>query len=90
MGIDVVKFFPAGLSGGTEMLKALCAVFQNMRFMPTGGVSATNLATYLELPSVLACGGSWLTPAAEVNAGNFKALEKLASDALSIACNCRR
>ena len=54
------------------MLKALSAAFRDMQFMPTGGVSAANLNEYLAVPSVIACGGSWLTPAAEIADGNFR------------------
>ncbi|MEL6825195.1 MAG: bifunctional 4-hydroxy-2-oxoglutarate aldolase/2-dehydro-3-deoxy-phosphogluconate aldolase [Pseudomonadota bacterium] len=88
-GLKTVKFFPAALNGGPPMLKALSSVFRNMKFMPTGGVSAANLASYLELPSVIACGGSWLTPNQEIEAGNFDALTKLAQDAVSIARTIR-
>lgn len=89
LGLDAVKFFPASLNGGTAMLKALGSVFREVRFMPTGGISAGNLAEYLALPSVLACGGSWLTPSAELSAGNFAAITKLAQDALSVARQVR-
>jgi len=58
MGLRAVKFFPAELVGGVPMLKALSSVFSDMRFMPTGGVSAANLADYCALQSVIACGGS--------------------------------
>ena len=89
LGLDTVKFFPAGQAGGTAMLKALGSVFRKMRFMPTGGISAANLAEYLALPTVLACGGSWLTPAADITAGNFDAVTRLAEEALTIASNVR-
>ena len=85
LGLDVVKFFPASLAGGVPMLKALSSVFRHMRFMPTGGVSPGNLAEYLALPAVLACGGSWLTPAAAIAAGEYEQITKLARDALAIA-----
>ncbi|MEO1028941.1 MAG: bifunctional 4-hydroxy-2-oxoglutarate aldolase/2-dehydro-3-deoxy-phosphogluconate aldolase [Pseudomonadota bacterium] len=85
MGLRTVKFFPASLSGGVPMLKALSSVFRGMRFMPTGGVSAANLADFLSLPSVVACGGSWLTPKSEIAAGNFDEITALAKDALAIA-----
>ena len=89
MGLSMVKFFPASLAGGVPMLKALSAVFRNMKFMPTGGVSEANLADYLTLTSVVACGGSWLTPKDEIAAGNFSAVTKLAEEALQIASNTR-
>lgn len=85
MGLRTVKFFPAGLSGGPKMLKAFSSVFRDMHFMPTGGVSAANLLEFLEIPSVIACGGSWLTPADAIAAGDFKSITQLAKEALSIA-----
>lgn len=89
LGLRTVKFFPAKLAGGVPMLKAFSAVFREMSFMPTGGVSAGNLQSYLELPAVVACGGSWLTPAAEIEAGNFDAITALASEAMALARETR-
>ena len=85
LGLRILKFFPAGQAGGVGMLKALSAVFRDVLFMPTGGVSASNLGEYLQLPSVLACGGSWLTPSAAIEAGNFDQITTLASEAIAIA-----
>ncbi|OOF13711.1 ketohydroxyglutarate aldolase [Salinivibrio sp. MA427] len=62
LGLDTLKFFPAEASGGIAMLKALSAVYP-VSFMPTGGVSEENVSDYLALPSVLACGGTWMVPA---------------------------
>jgi 2-dehydro-3-deoxyphosphogluconate aldolase/(4S)-4-hydroxy-2-oxoglutarate aldolase len=67
------------------MLKTLSSVFRTMRFMPTGGVSPGNLGEFLSVPAVLACGGSWLTPAAEIAAGNYDAVTALAAEAVAIA-----
>ena len=89
LGLKTVKFFPAALNGGPPKLKALSSVFRDMTFMPTGGVSAQNLASYLEVPAVVACGGSWLTPAADIAAGNFEAITVLAREALAIATSTR-
>jgi len=89
MGLRTVKFFPASLAGGIPMLKALGSVFGGLSFMPTGGVSAGNLADFLALPSVLACGGSWLTPRAAITEGNFSAITQLASEAVAIAQKVR-
>ena len=89
LGLTTVKFFPATLAGGVPMLKALASVFGNLRFVPTGGVSAANLADFLALPAVLACGGSWLTPAAEIDGGNFDAITGLAREALALAARTR-
>lgn len=62
MGLTTVKFFPAEVAGGVGMLRAMAAVFANVRFMPTGGISPTNVVDYLSLDSVFCCGGSWLAP----------------------------
>lgn len=85
LGLRAVKFFPAGLAGGPKMLKAFSSVFRNMRFMPTGGVSAENLGEFLKIPSVLACGGSWLTPQSAIKDGDFAAITKLAREAAAVA-----
>lgn len=85
MGLREVKFFPASLAGGVPMLKAFSSVFREMRFMPTGGVSPANLSDFLALPSVIACGGSWLTPADAIAAGRFEEVTALAAGALDIA-----
>jgi 2-dehydro-3-deoxyphosphogluconate aldolase/(4S)-4-hydroxy-2-oxoglutarate aldolase len=89
LGLDVVKFFPASIAGGVPALKAMSSVFREMKFMPTGGVSAGNLAEYLAIPAVLACGGSWLTPADAIAAGDFESITKLAQEALEIAARAR-
>jgi len=65
LGCDVVKLFPASLIGGPAFVKAVSAVFPDVRFMPTGGVTLENLGEYLALPSVLACGGTWITAEAD-------------------------
>jgi 2-dehydro-3-deoxyphosphogluconate aldolase / (4S)-4-hydroxy-2-oxoglutarate aldolase len=59
-GVRIVKFFPAEQLGGVAMLKTLSGVFRSMRFMPTGGISSQNIAAYLNLKQVVACGGSWM------------------------------
>lgn len=89
LGLREVKFFPASLAGGVPMLKAFSSVFCEMRFMPTGGVSASNLADFLALPSVLACGGSWLTPKEAVAIGDYSQITNLASEAVAIASAAR-
>ncbi|MCP5091810.1 MAG: bifunctional 4-hydroxy-2-oxoglutarate aldolase/2-dehydro-3-deoxy-phosphogluconate aldolase [Gammaproteobacteria bacterium] len=81
MGLKSLKFFPAGQAGGVPMLKALSSVFRDVRFMPTGGISTANLLDYLQVPTVIACGGSWLTPVKAIQARDFEAITKLASDA---------
>lgn len=83
LGIDTVKFFPAGTSGGPAAIKALAAPFGGVRFVPTGGVSATNLDDYLSIPSVLAVGGSWMVPQAAIREGDFDTVRRLTEDAVA-------
>lgn len=89
LGLDVVKFFPATIAGGIPAIKALASVFRSARFMPTGGISSANLAEFLCVPSVLACGGSWLTPPRAIAEGNFAVVTTLAKEALAIASATR-
>jgi 2-dehydro-3-deoxyphosphogluconate aldolase/(4S)-4-hydroxy-2-oxoglutarate aldolase len=89
LGLRTVKFFPAKLAGGVPMLKAFSSVFRDMQFMPTGGVSAANLHEFLALPSVIACGGSWLTPADVIAADDYNAITELAREAVAIAQTAR-
>lgn len=89
LGLNTVKFFPAGNAGGVPMVKALASVFRTMKFMPTGGISPKNLGEYLSVPAVLACGGSWLTPADQIAAGNYEAITALAAEAIEIARTAR-
>lgn len=90
LGLGAVKFFPASSAGGVAGLEALAGVFRRMRFIPTGGISASNLGEYLSVPAVLACGGSWLTPKQAIDAGKFDRITALAIDAISIAKDARR
>lgn len=83
LGIDTVKFFPAGTSGGPAAIKALAAPFGGVRFVPTGGVSAANLDDYLSIPSVLAVGGSWMVPQAAIREGDFDTVRRLTEDAVA-------
>ena len=89
LGLEVVKFFPATIAGGIPAIKALSSVFRTIRFMPTGGVSPDNLADFLKVPAVLACGGSWLTPADAIAVDNYSKITSLAEEALAIAASVR-
>ncbi|RBM35843.1 bifunctional 4-hydroxy-2-oxoglutarate aldolase/2-dehydro-3-deoxy-phosphogluconate aldolase [Vibrio tarriae] len=86
MGLKTLKFFPASASGGTEMLKALNAVYP-VKFMPTGGISAANIQDYLAISSVLACGGTWMVPGQLIDEQNWPEIGNLvrkAVDALKV------
>ena len=80
-----MKFFPAEASGGTAYLRAVAGPVADVRFCPTGGISRSNAAEYLALPNVGCVGGSWLTPAAAVGAGNWAEIERLAAGASTLA-----
>lgn len=90
LGLNVVKFFPAGVYGGLKVMKALAAPFGGVKFIPTGGVDAKNLKEYLEAPFVHAVGGSWLCPKKEIAAGNFDAVTALCREASEIVKEVRR
>lgn len=90
LGLDVVKFFPAESMGGVRMLKALAAPFREMRFVPTGGVNAENLADYLAMPQVIACGGSWMVKPKLYEDGDYARVTAAAQDALAAAQSAQR
>jgi 2-dehydro-3-deoxyphosphogluconate aldolase/(4S)-4-hydroxy-2-oxoglutarate aldolase len=68
---NLVKFFPAEQSGGIGALRALAGPFPDVRFCPTGGIGHANAKTWLSEPNVVAVGGSWLCPGAEIRSGNW-------------------
>ena len=70
-GFDLVKFFPAEQSGGIKALRALARPFPDALICPTGGIGEANAASWLAEPNVVAVGGSWLCPAADVRSGNW-------------------
>ena len=88
-GLSVVKFFPAGIYGGLKAMKALAAPFGQVKFIPTGGVSADNLAEYAAAPFVHAVGGSWLCPKTDVAAGNFARIAELCAQSRRIVNGAR-
>ena len=85
LGLSTVKLFPAGPLGGPAMLAALSAPFPGVRFVPTGGIGAAELADYLALPSVLAVGGSWLVAPALLREGRWDDITRLARQAREAA-----
>jgi 2-dehydro-3-deoxyphosphogluconate aldolase/(4S)-4-hydroxy-2-oxoglutarate aldolase len=80
-GLDAVKFFPAENLGGTSTLKAFSGPYQDIMFLPTGGITPEKLPEYLRLPFVLACGGSWLAPREALAQGDFATLRKRIAEA---------
>ncbi len=83
--LRLVKVFPAALLGGPAYLRALEAPYPRMRFVPTGGVTAANLADYLALTCVAAVGGTWLAREDTIAAGAWGEVERLAHEAVGIA-----
>lgn len=83
LGLEAVKFFPAEASGGLAKIKAMAAPYVNMLFMPTGGINAKNLNSYLDFPKILACGGSWMVSDALINTGEFDKINELTREAVN-------
>lgn len=83
-GFSFLKFFPATAAGGIPMLKALAGPFADVAFCPTGGLTPANAPEFLALPNVRVCGGSWLTPADAVDAGDWARITQLAREAQAL------
>jgi len=79
--IKVIKFFPANVYGGLAGMKALAGPFGDVKFIPTGGVNAQNMAEYLAAPFIHAVGGSWICPKADISEGNFEKITALCAEA---------
>jgi 2-dehydro-3-deoxyphosphogluconate aldolase/(4S)-4-hydroxy-2-oxoglutarate aldolase len=88
-GLKILKFFPAEALGGLKTLKALAAPYGDVKFIPTGGINSKNLADYLSLPAVHACGGSWLVTSKLISAGEFAEITRLAEEARAIVRRVR-
>jgi 2-dehydro-3-deoxyphosphogluconate aldolase/(4S)-4-hydroxy-2-oxoglutarate aldolase len=83
-GFKVLKFFPAEASGGAAWLKSIAAPLPDLKFCPTGGIDAKNIASYLGCPNVLAVGGSWVAPKDAIAAGDFSRITQLAREASAL------
>jgi len=88
-GVKLLKFFPSEESGGVRMLKALYAPYQEVQFIPTGGIKAHNLAEYLVLPNIVACGGSWMATGSMISEGKFDEITRLSREARAIVHRAR-
>lgn len=84
MGFRELKFFPAVAAGGMEYLKSVAGPLSELRFCPTGGVSAANAPDFLALPNVMCVGGSWLTPKAAMASGDWATITRLAAEAAGL------
>ncbi len=82
-GLDTFKFFPAEASGGMTMINALSGPFGNVKFVPTGGIDAGNLAGYAKSDAVLAIGGSWMVKSDLINQGRWDDISSLCREAVT-------
>lgn len=82
LGLDAVKFFPAEAAGGLAMIKAMSAPYGSLKFMPTGGINAKNLKSYLDFNKIFACGGSWMVNGDLIAAKDWDGIEKLTREAV--------
>lgn len=82
LGLDTVKFFPAGQLGGLATISALAAAFVGVGFVPSGGVSVTNAAEYLAHEAVPAVSGSWMATRTQIQNGQFEEIATLSRAAL--------
>jgi 2-dehydro-3-deoxyphosphogluconate aldolase / (4S)-4-hydroxy-2-oxoglutarate aldolase len=81
-GFNLVKFFPAEPSGGIRTIRALAGPFPDARFCPTGGIGEANAASWLAEPNVVAVGGSWICPAADIRSGNWAGITAMCNRAM--------
>ena len=88
-GLEVVKFFPAEQFGGVATIKALAAPYTQMKFMPTGGVNAKNLESYLSFKKIVACGGSWMVKGDLIDAKEFGKIEEMTREAVELVKKIR-
>ncbi|MEO5712221.1 MAG: bifunctional 4-hydroxy-2-oxoglutarate aldolase/2-dehydro-3-deoxy-phosphogluconate aldolase [Luteolibacter sp.] len=91
LGCKLLKFFPAEAAGGTNMLKSLAGPYGHtgLKFIPTGGITSANLASYLKLPVVAAIGGSWMVDKQLVNEGKWTEITRITKEALEAAAAAR-
>jgi 2-dehydro-3-deoxyphosphogluconate aldolase/(4S)-4-hydroxy-2-oxoglutarate aldolase len=83
LGCRVLKVFPASALGGPDFVRSVSAPYPGLRFIPTGGVDASTIGSYLAVPSVLACGGSWLCAPDLIAAGRFDEISRRARATLA-------
>jgi 2-dehydro-3-deoxyphosphogluconate aldolase / (4S)-4-hydroxy-2-oxoglutarate aldolase len=86
-GFNILKFFPAEQAGGIRWLQALGALFPDVLFCPTGGITYATASGYLGLPNVVCVGGSWLAPSHMLAVGDWAGIEQLAREAAGLSGN---
>ena len=88
-GLNILKFFPAEALGGISTLEAISAAYVDIKFVPTGGITASNMTAYLKLPIVHAIAGSWLVAPKLISSGAFDQITHLTSEAVATVKNIR-
>ena len=89
LGLKTVKFFPAEPAGGLKMIKAVAAPYVGLSFMPTGGISASNVRDYLAYDRIVACGGSWMVKKDLIAEGRFDEIRGMVAEAAQIVKEIR-
>ena len=89
-GLTLLKFFPAEVAGGIKALKAIGGPYVGIKFIPTGGINANNLPNYLNVPSVHACGGSFMVKKQLIADGKFDQIRETAASAVAIVKAARK
>lgn len=84
LGLRTLKFFPAEPMGGLKFLQAIAAPYRDVDFIPTGGITAANLPSYLASERVAACGGSWMAPSSWIASGEFDKVSAAAREAVAL------
>lgn len=87
LGLRAVKFFPSHVYGGLAGIEALSGPFPDMKFLPTGGINLTNLASFLKHPNVLSCGGTWMARREWIREGKFDEIENACRETMQIVRN---
>jgi 2-dehydro-3-deoxyphosphogluconate aldolase/(4S)-4-hydroxy-2-oxoglutarate aldolase len=88
-GLDLLKFFPAEALGGPAFLRSVLGPFDAVRFIPSGGVTPDNLASYLSLANVTAVGGTWIAQPSALEAGDLDTVERRAEEAVALVRHAR-
>ncbi|MFA7230582.1 MAG: bifunctional 4-hydroxy-2-oxoglutarate aldolase/2-dehydro-3-deoxy-phosphogluconate aldolase [Victivallaceae bacterium] len=91
LGISVMKFFPAEAAGGVKMLKSIIAPYRHLgiKFMPTGGISEDNALSYLDIPEVIAVGGTWLGKNSDIVSGAWDKIKQAIKNAITLTAGIR-
>lgn len=90
LGLNIVKFFPSEPLGGLQMIKAIAAPYNGIKFLPTGGINSSNIREYLKYDRILACGGSWMVKSDLIREKNFNRIKELTIEAVQIVKEIRQ